>query len=139
MSYPTIKDIGRYIGIPFVPNKSAPVSFHGVDCWGLIRLFYREEFGIEVPDPLISPGDVGRVFEEYQKEISSTWEAIDSPEPWCIIAMAQDPLRPDIVQHFGLSLPGGRVLHTSASINSHTSYLSTLRWSVKGYYRWAPR
>lgn len=129
-------DIAKYIGIPFADNRYVPISFDGLDCYGLVRLIYRVEFGIEVPDPHISALDVGRVFAEYRRCIISHWAEISTPEPWCIIAMAQDPLQPDLVQHFGILLPGAKVLHTSAELNAHVSHLSSIRWSIRGYYRW---
>lgn len=38
--------ISRWLGIPFQWGGS---SFAGVDCAGLVRLYYREELGIELP------------------------------------------------------------------------------------------
>jgi cell wall-associated NlpC family hydrolase len=39
-----MKDFSRYLTIPF---KSRGRDFDGCDCWGLCRLFLKEELGIE--------------------------------------------------------------------------------------------
>ena len=40
-------NLRRYIGIPY---KSHACGFDGVDCYQLLRLFNREELGVELPD-----------------------------------------------------------------------------------------
>jgi cell wall-associated NlpC family hydrolase len=42
-------NLSAYIGIPYEPNAKGP---HAVDCCGLIQLFYRNEFNIELPEYL---------------------------------------------------------------------------------------
>ncbi|CAI2936032.1 C40 family peptidase [Aminobacter niigataensis] len=38
--------LNRYVGIPFVSRGR---SRAGLDCWGLVRLIYAQELGIELP------------------------------------------------------------------------------------------
>lgn len=39
--------INDFIGIPWSADGD---SVSGCSCWGLVRLFYRAQFGIELPD-----------------------------------------------------------------------------------------
>ena len=36
----------KYIGLPYLDNGRTEA---GVDCWGLARIFYKDELGIELP------------------------------------------------------------------------------------------
>ena len=38
--------VEKYINIPFVRHQHEP---HGFDCYGLIRVWYKQEYGIELP------------------------------------------------------------------------------------------
>lgn len=42
-------DYSRFIGIPYVPGGE---SFAGCDCWGIVQLWYRNEFGITLGRPV---------------------------------------------------------------------------------------
>ena len=46
----------KYVGIPYAPGMS---SRDGCDCWGLVRLVYREEFGTLLPGAVldVTPGE----------------------------------------------------------------------------------
>ena len=39
-------DMKQYIQIPYADKGRTPA---GVDCWGLVRLIYRNEFGVDLP------------------------------------------------------------------------------------------
>lgn len=131
-------DLSRYVGIPFCDGAAIPPSFRGADCFGLLRLFYAVELGIEVPDPRVSAGDVGGTFAAYQQRIAGEWMCVDVPAPWCAVAMAQSLNCPDIVQHFGVYVDGGRpkVLHSTRESGAIISDLTSLKWSIKGFFVW---
>lgn len=122
-----------YINIPFV-NKSS--SKNGCDCFGLVRYFYREELCIDIPDPRISCNQTHHIFSEYQQQIQKNWITIQSPENFCVVAMAHDLQIPKQVQHFGIYLEGGKILHTLKNVNSHIVSIENYRWAIKGFHKW---
>jgi len=40
-------DINSFVGIPWIKGES---SFKGADCWGLVLLFFRENYDITIKD-----------------------------------------------------------------------------------------
>lgn len=127
-------NLSKYIGIPF---KNRGSDFSGCDCFGLLRLFYREEFNIHVPDPGLSSTGSKRIFSEYLYEIQSNWITLKEPEQFCGVAMANDPRIPDVVNHFGIYV-SGKLLHidSSTTTGSHIVPLSLYKAFIKGYHRW---
>jgi cell wall-associated NlpC family hydrolase len=122
----------RYIGIPFVDRGD---QFTGADCYGLLRLFYREELGISIMDPHISCRETGKVFSQYLVEVRRHWVEVTEPGEFCGVAMATDPKLPGIVNHFGIWI-GGRLLQTLSGVGSHVVPADKHRNRIIKYYQW---
>ena len=125
-------NIRKYIGIPFVDRGD---SFKGADCYGLLRLFYREEFGRYIADPLITCDKCYKVFSQYLIEIRKHWKEIPEPVNYCGVAIANEPRLPNIVQHFGIYIDG-KILHTLKGVGSHIVRADKSFMNVKKYYEW---
>lgn len=41
--------VERYIGIPYVESGRDPAADGGLDCWGLLVLIWREQYGVDLP------------------------------------------------------------------------------------------
>lgn len=125
--------MNKFIGVPFSDAKE---SFKGANCYGLVRLFYREELGIIIPSLDVPSNHSNKVFATFLKQISEHWESVDVPNYGDVVAMSQDLSHPKIVQHVGVYIGNGKILHTLNKLNSHVSNIETLRPIIKGFYKW---
>lgn len=123
----------KYIGIPFV-DKGCEID--GSDCYGIIRLIYKHELDIDIPVFNGSCYDTRSIFLDYMRQISEHWELVKEPQKYDVIAMAHDPQHPRIIQHFGIYMGDGNVLHTLENIGSHPISLHELNYYIRGIYRW---
>lgn len=126
--------MNNLIGIPYA-NKGRDPSV-GLDCWGLLREFYREYMGIDLPS----------YTDDYEDSCDShsMAGAIDryAPESW---KQVTEPMFGDAVlmringfcSHVGVYLQNGQMLHTQAGHDSVIDRLDGIRWKnrIKGYFR----
>jgi len=126
----------RYLDGP-VPYKSKGRDMSGCDCWGLLRLVYRDVLGIELPSYV----------EEYERadDRAGAAQAISLHiHEWDVVSPSRakegDAVAMTIgghVCHVGVVTVPGRMLHITRGINaSHESYKS-ICWAkrVEGIYR----
>lgn len=67
----------KYVGIPFVSLGREQAT--GLDCWGLLRLVYREVFKIEIPEFAIDAHDLRSVAKAIIAGRDSTWIEVNRP------------------------------------------------------------
>ena len=125
--------ISKYVGISFEDRGE---SFDGSDCYGILRLIYKEELGIEIPVFGQSCNNTKAIFLDYIKQISRHWVSVKDYELFDVVAMAHDPNHPRVIQHFGLYLGNGKMLHTLENIGSHIVEMKEMTYYIKGVYRW---
>jgi len=124
----------KYIGIPFEDRGQ---SMESSDCYGLVRLVYKQELGLVIPEFNSSCADTRRIFSDYLKQISEHWDLVtEETKPFDVIAMAYDHDHPKIVQHFGIYIGNGMMLQTLKGIGAFTIKVSEYQHYVKGIYRW---
>lgn len=126
--------LDRYVGIPFVDQGR---TFAGVDCWGLVRLVYLEQLGIDLP----SYDDAYRPLDERERaELALLvegsrpgWRRVETPAPFdlVLVRIAGVPC------HVGLALPGGMMLHCSRGADSRIESYRSPKWAprIEGFYR----
>lgn len=78
-------DLKKYMGIPYAHQGR---TREGLDCWGLIRMIFQDELGIDLMDI----EDLGKVSydlkwsrqgEDYFMEnYAKNWERVQDPEPF---------------------------------------------------------
>ncbi len=130
--------IGNYVGIPY---RLHGTTREGLDCWGLPRLWYLEQYGIELP----SFGD------RYGRELDATERAHiaevvrgESPK-WQTIRQGHEQ-RGDLVlfrvageeAHLGIVVDAGRFLHARPNTDSCVERYDSPVWArrLAGFYRW---
>lgn len=117
-----------YIGIPY---KDHGYGFDGADCWQLVRLFYRYEMGVELPD--IHEYDAANPTSDLVRHLESLdqlgWELTNVARFGDVVLF--DMLRRGCPDHMGIYVGDGRVLHTSAASMSVIQRLpERLVWGV---------
>jgi cell wall-associated NlpC family hydrolase len=127
----------RYFHIPFLERGR---SVEGVDCWGLIVLIYREQFGITLPPYADSYETTSRVSAD---AMAATVEH-EKAEHWRAVAEA-DACFPDAIllrlwnrpMHVGVVIERGRFLHAIEGVGVCVERYKDRQWinRVLGFYR----
>ena len=123
----------KYIGLPY-KEKGRDVT--GVDCWGLVCLYYREELGIELPsyqEEYDSPDDpnVIRAISLYK----DSWELTTTPSEGNVVIfnILGEP------RHIGIYLGNNKFLHSREGSDSVIDSIASPRWAsrLEGTYKYA--
>lgn len=100
----------RFIGIPYLDRGRSIV---GVDCYGLVRLVYRELRGIELPshvDRYVTAADQAAISSLIAGELDP-WEAIDKGSEIAFDAvLIREGAHPS---HIGMVVTPGLMLHVA--------------------------
>ena len=126
-------DLSRYIGIPFADHGR---SESGCDCWGLVRLIYQNEFGVELDDlgPLYrSTVDNDGMSSVYISQLPM-WEKVESPVIGDVVLLN---LR-GIPIHVGVVISENQMVHCEHGIDSVVERFDNMLWKnrVEGFYRY---
>jgi len=127
--------LNRYIGIKYV---SKGTDFNGVDCYGLCKLFYKNEFQKDLPDYSEHYQDA-----ENSNEATATvnygikeWKEVDKDEPELGDIIVFKIL--GLPTHVGIYLTDNEFLHCLPGRNSVIETLKSVTWNkrVQGIYRY---
>jgi cell wall-associated NlpC family hydrolase len=127
-------DANYYADIPYVNNGR---NEHGVDCWGLVRLFYRKEFSIILPsytEDYSSPEERIEVSNAIKKHKVDWTEIPQGEEAFgdvIILRLAGYPL------HIGVVISTGIMLHTLKKVGTCTEEYTSSKWKnrIFGFVR----
>jgi len=125
--------VKKYVGIPFVSNGR---SIDGCDCYGLVRLVLRNEYGVDLPElsndysNALNVSETARLFAENLSVLAG--EKMDAPEEKAIVVITEHGVN----AHIGIVAGGGYVLHTGVKTGSVCQRESHpgLRGRIEGYY-----
>lgn len=130
-------DLSKYVGIPFVDGGR---DFEGADCWGLLALAYKEEFGIDLPHYTISAMDTEEVIDAMSDSMErGEWQPVTQYKEGDVVAMSLHPKYPEMINHVGLLVGTASFLHTQEKTGAIISPMNHMLYSktIRGVYRWA--
>ena len=126
--------ISNFIGIPFVSKGR---SFNGCDCYGLVKLYYKEILNIDIPETIITAEQPRRTFANYLNEISKNWTAT-TPAKNVVVAMSVNAEHPNLVTHFAVMIDDKRFIDTRENMSSYLTSIDDerIKNQIKGFYKW---
>jgi sulfur carrier protein ThiS len=123
----------KYIGIPFL-EKGRDAC--GVDCWGLVRLIYKQEYDIALPSfvedyTLSDDARIGELFAQYKEG----WAPLTQPTVGCVVLFRMFGTE----SHIGVVVDGSHFIHVREGRDSVIESLENAKWSkrVVGYYNYS--
>jgi hypothetical protein len=123
----------KYIGIPF-KEKGRDTS--GLDCWGLVRLIYKQEYDINLPSfvsdyELSDDVRIGELFAQYKEG----WETSAEPEAGCAVIFRMFGTE----SHIGIVVDSSHFIHVREGRDSVIESLESGKWSkrIVGFYKYS--
>jgi hypothetical protein len=97
------------------------------NCWWLVRDYYKEQLGIELPLYCVSLPDVRERIPVIIESLKKDWQPIYEPEINCLVGMG----RKSEITHVGIYIAKGKILHL---IENHTGILESI-FSIKTSFK----
>lgn len=125
----------KYIGLRYLDNGRTET---GVDCWGLARLFYKQEYNIDLPSysEEYSGGTDARILQVVEL-YKDNWEESSTPDigDLCLFNMLGEPM------HVGVYVGNNNFLHCRSGSDSVIESLNNLKWKNRfvAFYKYAPQ
>ena len=126
-----VTSIKQFTGLPYKTGGRGPEYY---DCWGLVRLFYQEVFGIELPlhAGMYFDGNTNNLHEEIVKRsVACEFEKVVDKKFGDILLMRhyQHPV------HAGIRISDTEFIHSVQNIGSVKTEEKRWRNKVEQYYR----
>lgn len=126
-------EISNLIGIPY---KSHGREYEGSDCWGILYLFYKDIFKIEIPKYDIGYKNADD-FDSVSGKINShlnEWKEVKSPVFGDVVLFN---IAGKTV-HAGVYLNESEFIHSLSGHNSAIDRLDSFAWRkrIAAFYRW---
>jgi hypothetical protein len=128
-------DYNKYIGLPYQENGR---NEQGIDCWGLARLFYKNELNIDLPsyselyDGSYDPKAVAAI--SYYKD---SWTKVTNPEigDLCLFRIMNE------LSHVGVYIGNSKFLHSRDGKDSVIESINSPMWfsRLEGFYRYTEK
>ena len=123
----------KYIGIPFL-DKGRDIN--GIDCWGLARLVYKQEYKIDLPNFSTDyEADDTERMRDLLAQYKEGWEKIDAPTEGCIVLF--NIL--GVESHIGIAVSNTHFLHARDRYDSAIESFESVAWRnrITGFYKYS--
>lgn len=123
----------KYIGIPFL-DKGRDIN--GIDCWGLVRLVYKQEYHIDLPNFSTNyEADDSEQMRDLLAQYKEGWEKIDTPTEGCIVLF--NIL--GVESHMGIAVSSTHFLHARERCDSAIESFESVAWRnrITGFYKYS--
>ncbi len=125
----------KYIGIPYVEKGRDET---GIDCWGLVRLIYKNELSIDLPSfsteyDSIDNERIEDLFAQYKEG----WESIDRPSIGDVVIFRIFGYE----SHIGVCIGDNKFLHVREGRDSVIESLDNPKWSkrITGFFKYSEK
>jgi len=125
----------EYVGIPYQEKGRAR---DGADCWGLVRLVYKDQYGIELPSftEVYEAKDKEQIAELFATQREG-WEPTTEPKEGDVVAMRVF----GEITHVGVIAAPGTFLHVRRGISAAIERLDTPMWKhrIEGFFKYSEK
>lgn len=123
----------KYIDIPYLDGGR---DTYGLDCWGLVRLVYADQFDIELPSftaEYSTAKDHERLSEIFARE-KEHWQTQATPEMGNVVLFRMLGTE----THVGVYIGDNKFLHIREGVNSVVESVESRLWKHRlvGYYKY---
>ena len=123
----------KYVGIPFLDKGR---DTNGIDCWGLARLVYKQEYSIDLPSFSTDyEADDTERMKDLLAQYKEGWEKIDTPTEGCIVLF--NIL--GVESHMGIAISSTHFLHARDRYDSAIESFDSVGWKnrITGFYKYS--
>jgi hypothetical protein len=123
----------KYIGLPYASNGR---DESGIDCWGLVRLFYKQEYDIELPSYTEEySGAYDTRILDMMDIYKNNWAQVQQPEVGSVIVfnILGEPF------HVGVYVGEDKFIHARDGMDSVLESVNSPKWAkrIEGYYKYS--
>ena len=126
-------DLIKFIGLPY---KHRGASMDGCDCYGLVKLFYRDVMSVDLPDYQIMYSDT---FDKEEcsgvvADVCGEWIEVDEPSFGSVLTFSIM----GAICHVGIHIGDGDFVHSFNGTNSCIESIRDISWNKRLHkaYEW---